>query len=621
MISLRTKLLLGFGSILVIFAGIGMLIMVQLTGLGEAIDIILRENYRSVVACQDMKEALERIDSGILIALSGNHALGDSLINTNIAAFEKALLIEERNITLPEEQALITVLSQDANHFFSLAKSTQDRNLSVEEIKNVYYAKIFPLFLKTKDQAQKVLVLNQDNMNQKNNQAREQAASAKIRMMIAILFCCILAVVFSFLTRTWVLRPINRLIDSVGEISAGNLVLEFDTGSRDEIGQLAVAFNKMTQALRERRLADDITLQRSQQATKEVISALSSAIAITDIDGVIEISTESAKKLFGLKVGLSVFDTSQEWLPELYKKATQEGVSAEYPVSRGYLQVFSDFKEYFFQPVVIPVTINNNLNIPPGVVILFRDKTLIYEQQELKQSVISTVSHQLKTPLTSLRMSIHLLLDERLGTLNEKQMELLQAAQEESERLTGIVENLLDIRRINKTQQMLETLVTNPEALVQEAVYPFISEIRDKGIKLKTDIAEGLPCVKVDTAKLAYVFANLINNAIHYTPPGGNITISAKAAGESLRFQVTDTGSGIAPEYLGHLFEEFYRVPNSEHSSGVGLGLAIVKEIVQAHGGKVGVESELNHGSTFWFELPAVPDTFDGLRINLNGGK
>jgi two-component system, NtrC family, sensor histidine kinase KinB len=619
MIGLRTKLSIGFGSILVIVAGIGILIMAQLSGLGDSIDVILRENYRSVVACQNMKEALERIDSGILITIADNRALGDSLININRVVFEKALSVEKNNITLPGERALADEISQNALAYFALVRSIQERKLSSDKLKTIYYSEAMPLFLKTKDQAQKILILNQDNMNQANDLARKQATSAKNRMILVILTCGILALVFSFLTQTWILIPINRLIDSLREVSAGNLDLVLHKRSMDEIGVLTSAFNHMTQALRERKRNDSINLQRTQQATKEVISSLASAIAVTDINGKVEISTDSAQQLFGLMVGSSIYDASYQWLTELYNKAMIERAIAEYHPNGGYLQVFDQSKECFFQPVVIPITLNNVMNAPSGAVILFRDMTLIHEQLELKQSVITTVSHQLKTPLTSMRMSIHLLLDERIGTLNDKQLDLLQTAHEESERLAGIVEDLLDIHRINNDHQLLEMKVTDPDTLIHNSIAPFVAEAKDKGIDLKTVIPGDLTSVKVDSTRFAHVFANIITNALRFTPAGGSVTISAKSLGDRVRFMITDTGIGIAPEHLGHIFEQFYRVPNSNNSNGAGLGLAIVKEIVQAHGGEVGVESELNHGSTFWFELPAYPNLTPKLNVNLKG--
>jgi NtrC-family two-component system sensor histidine kinase KinB len=621
MIGLRTKLSIGFGSILVIVAGIGIMIMAQLSGLGEAIDIILRENYRSVVACQNMKEALERIDSGVLIKLNDNQALGDSLIASNRVLFESALSVEKNNITLPGEQSLVDEISLDAQQYFALVKSMQESKLSSYKLKIEYYSKLMPQFIKTKEQAQKILILNQNNMNQENNHARKQANSAKNRMILVILTCCVLSLVFSLLTQIWVLRPVNRLIESIEEVSAGNLDLVLHKHSKDEVGLLTSAFNHMTEALRERKRSDNMALEQTKQMTQEVISAISSAIAITDAEGNIEIATESAQKLLRMKIGSSIFDTNLTWLPQLYNQAISSGVMAEYPSDRGYIQTFSDFNEYFYQPVVVPLTHGNANQRANRAVILFRDMTQSIEQQEMKHSVISTVSHQLKTPLTSMRMSIHLLLDERLGTWNNKQLELLQAAQEESERLAGIVDDLLDIHRINSDHQLMEMKLTDPDTLIHSSLSPMISEAKNKGVELKTVIADHLPLVNVDVTRFAHVFTNIITNALRFTPAGGCITIAANSSGDMVRFSITDTGCGISPEHLSHIFEQFYRVPNADNHNGAGLGLAIAKEIVLAHGGEIGVQSELNQGSTFWFELPVVLSSIPRIKVNLKGSE
>ncbi len=608
MLGLRMKLIIGFGSLLIIVILIDLLVFSRISQLGDAIDVILRENYRSVVACQNMKESLERIDSGLLMTMMGNKEKGDSLIEANLVVFNRSLALEKQNITVTGEQELVNQLSYNSKTFFKELIELNRSNKSLEQKKHIYFSRILPMFLETKNIAQSILELNQKNMNEANNRAKTFATSAKVQMFMTILFSCLMAFVFSVLTQVWVLHPIKNLMDSVKEVSAGNLDLVLHTGSTDEIGQLAGAFNTMTQALRERRRTDNVTLQRTRSATKEVMSAMSTAIAITDLDGLVEISTDTAQKMFGLKTGVSIYQVQQTWLPDLFRKAISNASTTEYPKEKGLLQVFVDFKEYFFQPVIIPMSLTNDSKNLSGTVILFRDMTQILEHQELKSDVLSTVSHQLKTPLTSLRMSIHLLQDERLGTFNAKQAELLQAAQEDSERLTGIIEDLLNIYRISNNQQMFDMQTINPETLVQNSVYPCISTAREKGIDLKTLIPAGLPSISADETKLNHVFANLINNALNHTPSGGIVTVCAKSVKDKLRFEIKDTGIGIALEHQKRLFQQFYRVPGKDFSNGVGLGLAIVKEIILAHNGEVGVESELEKGATFWFELPAVPN-------------
>jgi signal transduction histidine kinase len=232
--------------------------------------------------------------------------------------------------------------------------------------------------------------------------------------------------------------------------------------------------------------------------------------------------------------------------------------------------------------------------------------TQVREQQELKRGVVSTVSHQLKTPLTSLRMSIYLLLEERIGTINEKQTELLMAARDDSDRLVGILNDLLDLNRIESGKSNLSPEPVSPQRLVHDSIEPFLIEAKEKGVDLQNEVKDDLPDVLADFQKIRYVFSNLLSNALRFTDPGGYIIVRAQQEQDYVRFFIEDSGKGIAAEHLNHLFEQFYRVPGQDDKSGIGLGLAIVREIVRAHGGDVGVESRLGKGSTFSFSLPFI---------------
>jgi len=237
------------------------------------------------------------------------------------------------------------------------------------------------------------------------------------------------------------------------------------------------------------------------------------------------------------------------------------------------------------------------------VILILKDVTEQLEHDELKRGVISTVSHQLKTPLTSIRMAIHLLLDEKVGTLTAKQQELLIAAQEDSDRLDRILENLLDMSRIVSGKVAMDLAAAQPQQMILNAVESYRAAARQRGVELTTNLPGDLPEVSADALQIAHVFANLLFNALKYTDSGGAITMSAQADQELVRFSVSDTGKGIPEEHLPKIFDRFFRVPGQDHETGTGLGLSIVKEIVEAHGGSVGVESRLGEGTTFSFTL------------------
>jgi signal transduction histidine kinase len=258
--------------------------------------------------------------------------------------------------------------------------------------------------------------------------------------------------------------------------------------------------------------------------------------------------------------------------------------------------------------MAIPIPAGHQVIEPTGIAIILKDVTEHHEQQELKRGVVATVSHQLKTPLQSLRMSIHLLLDERVGKLNEKQMELASAAKEESERLKEILDNLLDLDRIESDHSRLQVKPVTPISLAREGAEPFLTEAKSKGVSLVNAVPEDLPDVLADGSRMRHVFGNLIGNALRFTQPGGSITITADLESDAVRFTVEDTGAGVSPEHVNRLFDPFYRVPGQDEKSGVGLGLAIVKEIIHAHGGNISVQSEVGTGTQFCFTLPLQKD-------------
>jgi two-component system, NtrC family, sensor histidine kinase KinB len=609
MIGIRQKLMVGFGGLLVIVVVIGVMTMIQIGDLGLAIDVILKENYRSVVACQEMKESLERIDSGILFTFAGKESEGNKLIADYTSDFHSALNTEFDNITIPGEREMsqrIKTLFENYLRAIPLVTNTQE---SFEDRQASYFSKLQPLFSEIKDTAQTILTMNQKNMSEANNAARHKAKSAHQSMLIAIIICAILAFLFSYLANKWVLLPINKLIDSTNEIRAGNFDVVLQKASRDEIGRLSESFNEMAAALRRVRNADRINLLRTQRAAEEVFKALPTTIAVLDLDGRVEISTETAARHFGLKPGVRVSELGYEWLTSVIQKALNENRTIEPGPKNGFIQQFIDNREYFFQPMIIPIYVGPEGGESAGLALILNDMTQVHEQQELKQGVVATVSHQLKTPLTSLRMSIYLLLEERVGVLNEKQIELLIAARDDSDKLAAILDDLLDLNRIESGKSNLSTESVLPRTLVRDAIEPFLFEAKDKGVTMLNDVPEDLPEVIADQQKIRHVFINLFSNALRFTGPGGSITVRASMEPQYVRFSVEDTGTGIAPEHLSHLFEQFYRVPGQDNKSGIGLGLAIVKEIVRAHGGDVGVESESGKGSIFYFSLPVMNKT------------
>ena len=239
-----------------------------------------------------------------------------------------------------------------------------------------------------------------------------------------------------------------------------------------------------------------------------------------------------------------------------------------------------------------------------GATVILQDVTRLRRVDELRNDVVATVAHELRTPLTSLRMAIHLCLEQVAGPLTERQADLLYAGRDDCERLQSTVDELLHLARIQGGQITLDYRPTSPASLVETAIDGQGAAAAERHVQLETAVLPGLSDVRADRDRIRLVFANLLSNAIRHSPPGAVVTVRALPALTGVRFEVIDAGKGIPKELQAAVFEKFFRAPDAP-PGGTGLGLSIAKEIVEAHGGQIGVESEIGRGSTFWFTLPA----------------
>ena len=603
MLGLRGKLVLGFGGLLALLTLVGVQSAVWISRLGGSIDVMLRENYDSVVACQDMKEALERMDSGALFALAGDPQRGRQLAAVNAPLFVKALDTELRNITLPGEgPAAFRIRDLYAGYPAPLAE-VLDAERPLDARRALYFGRLLPLFQQIKAAAGQVQQMNQDNMVRANARARELAALARRRMAALLALGAVLAIGFVLFLSRAILLPLSRLTQSVREVEKGNLDLVVPVMSKDEIGELAAAFNAMAGRLRELRRSNRARLLRAQQTSQLAIDSLPDAVAVLSPDLRVELANRTAVSTLGLRPGEAVPLRHADWLPRLLEETARSGTLPD----RGYeaaRQIFLDGKERFYLPHAVAVRgADGQL---AGITLILSDVTNLRRIDEMKSGILSTVSHELRTPLTSLQMGLHVLLDERLGELTPRQTELLVAARDDTERLRTILVDLLEIARYEAGGQQLHCEPMPPRDLIETSLAPLRSAFADHGIALSLEIAPEAPKVRADPVRAPLALGNLLQNALQHTPAGGTVAVRVEPEGGVVRFAVVDSGPGIPKEYLGRVFERFFQVPGSP--GGAGLGLAIAKEIVQAHGGTVGVDSRDGDGggTTFFLTLPAA---------------
>jgi signal transduction histidine kinase len=253
-----------------------------------------------------------------------------------------------------------------------------------------------------------------------------------------------------------------------------------------------------------------------------------------------------------------------------------------------------------------------------GVLTVLQDVTQFKELDRMKSDFIATLSHEFRTPLTSMNMSVDILSQGILGPLNEKQKELINSAKEDCFRLTKLARELLQLSKLESGKVQLKNEELDLQSVIDLSVHPLLLQFNEKQIHLVTDIEPGLPRLIADEQQISWVITNLVTNALRYTDAGGTVSIRARSQGrgngpegtrdfgEAVLVEVEDTGQGIAKENLEKIFDKFVQVKGMAGSTpgSVGLGLAIAKEIVEMYRGRIWAESELGRGSKFSFILP-----------------
>ena len=594
---MKRRIFFGLAPLFILLVAIGTFAISLFAKLGNSVDVILRENFRSVLAGQQMKETAERMDSALFFSLAGEEERGRKLYAENLPAFRESLRTELGNITLPGEQELANKVQRLHGEYAAKADAfwqTKDSEMR----RKMYFGEMLPAFTEIKDTAQAIIRINQDNMVQADRDARHLSAQSTRYMVIAIGAGIAGAIYFAARLQRSILQPIQALTAVSKELGEGKLDQVVPVATHDELGELADTFNKMATKLRAYRQAMGDQVVQARQMTEITFSAFPDPIIALTSDGRIDFTNPAATKFLyhcgqtdGLPPGVQVevdrvFKGAPDFLPTSFERVLVFRVEDH---------------EVFMLPRVIGM--RDEAGHIFGAAVILQDVTRLRLLDEVKTNLVSTVSHELRTPLTSVRMGLHLLLEERIGPLNGKQTELLLAAREDSERLLRMINDLLDLAKLESGKAVLPSQVLAAQELIESAEEDLRAIAESRGARLVTKIMPGLPKVFVDPRQIAHVFSNFVSNAVKHTKSGGEILLSTQLRDGRVRFSVTDHGTGIPQQYQSQLFNRFFRVPGSE-VSGAGLGLAIAKEIVLSQGGTIGVSSKPGEGTEFYFDLP-----------------
>ncbi len=598
---MKKRIFLGLTPLFVLLVAMGVYAVSLFTKLGNSVDVILRENFRSVIAGQQMKETAERMDSALSFSLVGEEERARKLYDQNLPVFRESLNAELHNITVPGERELAEKV-QKLHERYTKSAETFWQAPTVEARRKMYFDEMLPTFTEVKDTAQEIIRINQNNMVEADREARALSAKSTRYMIFAILGGVAVAIYLAARLQRSILEPIHALTTVSKELGEGKLDQVVPVMSQDELGQLADAFNKMATKLRAYRQVMGDQILQARQMTEITFSAFPDPIIVLSADGRISFTNPAANTFLfklGLKDGLP--PSVQQEVDGVFK-----GAPDYLPTSFDRVIVFRvDEQEVFVLPRVIGM--RDEVGNIFGAAVVLQDVTRLRLLDEVKTNLVSTVSHELKTPLTSVRMGLHLLLEERIGSLNSKQTELLLAAREDSERLLRMINDLLDLAKLESGRTGLPGRTMEPQGLVVAAQEDLRALVESRGSRLVTKIAPGLPKVSVDPRQIAHVFSNFVSNAVKHTKPGEEIVLRARRQDGLVRFSVIDQGPGIPAQFQSKIFDRFFRVPGSENT-GAGLGLAIAKEIVLAQGGTIGIESTPGQGSEFYFDLPAIAE-------------
>jgi signal transduction histidine kinase len=607
---LRTRLFLYLTPFVVILLAGGAYAIVLFARLANTVDTTVTNSYQSFAAASAMSLALAGMDREVSWVVAGS-GVGDQ---NNLLVYPKRKI--DRKAFEQNKRRF------DDNLDLLLKASTLPGETNVQQVATNYY----PAFLKAVDTISSLdspenqrLVYDRDLVSngQKINTALENihdlnhqailATSQNIRNITrGVTKLMVAGTVIALLVSAWagyqlgrsILLPIQWLTRATRELGEGKLDQPVPVATHDELGELALAFNKMAAQLQEYRQSTTEKIVRLHRTMETTLASFPDPIFVLDQEGRIELKNPAADGLMSSlqlegrlpdrlqAIARNTLASGENFLPNSFKEAMTYRLNGQ---------------DKFFLPRILAMRSKEDTLL--GVAVVLYDVTRFRLLDAAKTDLVSTVSHELKSPLTSVRMGLHILLEKTVGTLTPKQDELLTAARSDTERLLRILNDLLDLARLEAGDAELRREPVSPAELLAGAMKVMADKISTKNLHVDFKAGPDLPAVMVDQQRINHVFTNLISNAIKYSPLNGKIVLSATpVADHGIEFRVTDQGPGIPAEYHARIFDRFFRVPG-QTKPGAGLGLSIAREITMSHGGRIGLRNPRGQGCTFYVVL------------------
>lgn len=602
--TLKSKVSLVYFSLIFIILMLGVISLWNLTRIGRAVNNIVITNYNSIQRLGHMSDALNSQSSILLTYLdTGNYDAALEQFDAQTTIFWENYHMEHATIIIPYEMELIEGIGSEYESFLTQAQAVFSAEGNADAL-TLYQTGTAP-------QAQRV-TLNMDALVASNENAlfaRKEEAQQTVSRAWAVLavFFLLAAVIGFFALKLYtdkLFRPIYEITQNLKAVRQGNLNRKSSVRSNDELGALCEEFNNMTQRLLEFERSTMGQLLSERNRTMAIVRSITEPLVILDGNRRVTLLNHSAEELFGL---FTSDGAGQDFLSVIRRSRFHEPLSQILRDPSAYqeevLCIGSSDDARYFNVTLTPLHYEG---IDPGSVILvFYDITELKRLDTMRSDFIATISHEFKTPLTSIVFGADLLSDGSLGALNPAQGEVVTTLKEDGERLSRLVSDLLLLSRIESPNLIYQFVPCDLAGIIRSALPQFLPLAEQGGVSLAAQPEADLPLVLADPDKIKWVLNNLLSNAVKYTDPGGRILVRARLTGASVTCEVSDTGEGIPPAFLERIFDKYVQVSSYDlELRGSGLGLAVAKSIILAHNGRIWCESELHQGSSFYFTLP-----------------
>lgn len=607
--NLKTKILLGYSIPLVLLILVGVWGVFNLLRLGKASDAILQENYRSILAAENMIDSLERQDSATLLVLLNNETEGVQQFRDNEIDFLQWLGRAKDNITIDGEAQTLETLESHYRDYLATFGQMSGLNAPDQPTPNYYYQTLLPRFQRVRQASGELRDLNQKTMVAASKQAQRISEQATWSMIGTGVVAAGLGIGASLLLSDRIVQPLRKMTRATEQIADGKYDVVLDVETQDELGHLAQEITTMSRKLKAFHKLNVGKVIAEKQRNEAIISSIADGLVVVDDQFKIIAVNPTAAVILGTTPEQAQHRAFQEVVRSelLYGYMQDTAKSGQPPAleeAQSTLDLERDGKTQYYKFAITPVTTEGNRRL--GVVLLLQDVTKLKELDQLKSEFVATASHELRTPLTGMSMSINLLLENAQQKLSESEQELLQTARDDIQRLRALVNDLLDLSKIESGRIEMDLVPVDVGLLIEKALSPFKVQAEEQKVELVRQIPEDLPQAKADANKITWVLTNLVANALRYTDAGGQIRVAAHPHQNSIEVSVADDGDGIPFEYQARIFDKFVQVETERDVGGSGLGLAICKEMIKAHGGTIWVDSAPGQGSTFRFTLRTI---------------